>query len=58
MYVRIARGNFDPAKEVEVHILGEVLLFALQALPDFQSFLGGLDRRAGRLVLITTWETE
>lgn len=47
MYVRIARATVDLAQEKEVQRIAEdALVPALQALPGFQSYIGGLDRSA------------
>ena len=59
MYVRIIRATIDLAQEKEVQRIAEDgLVPALRALPGFRSYLGGLDRSAGKLVIITTWDTE
>ena len=57
MYVRVTTGSFDPAKEPELQQLtDEKLIPLLQQLPGFHSYLGGVDRVAGRFVSITVWD--
>lgn len=57
MYIRITTGTFDPAKEAELQQLtDEKYIPLLQQSPGFQSYLGGIDRLAGRVVAITVWD--
>jgi hypothetical protein len=59
MHVRITPASFDPAREQEVQRLVEsAIIPAIKALPGFQSYEGGFDRTAGRLINITHWDTE
>ncbi len=60
MYLRITRGSFDPSRLDEVMALNREIRAALQRLPGFQDSQSqvGIDRNAGRLVGVTTWDTE
>jgi heme-degrading monooxygenase HmoA len=59
MYTRITTGRFDAtrAKDVETTVAQSVLN-AARELPGFKGYNGALDRQAGRLAAVTTWETE
>ncbi len=59
MYVRVTPAHFNRNRYDD--LLGmtrERLLPALRQLPGFQSFHGCIDREAGKLLIITVWETE
>ena len=60
MYLRLTRGSFDPSRVDEVMRLNQDIRAALQRLPGFQDAQSqvGIDRNAGRLVAVTTWDTE
>lgn len=59
MHIRITTGRYDPSHEDEVKTMAETtVLSATRPLPGFKSYTGGLDRNAGRLVVVTTWETQ
>jgi hypothetical protein len=58
MYLRITRGTFDPAAATAVVPLTEEVRETLARLPGHADALVGLDRAAGRLVIVTTWDTE
>ena len=54
VYVRVTPYTFDPAKEQEQSRISEQRLIpALQQLPGFLRFTGGIDRAAGRGIAIT-----
>ncbi len=56
-YLRIVRGEFDPAKYDEVwRIMGE-LSAAAEGLPGFRQALGGFDRAAGGFIAIGVFDT-
>lgn len=58
MYVRITTGSFDPAKEPEVQQLtDEKYIPLLRQLPGLHSYLGSIDRVAGRALAITVWDS-
>ena len=56
MYVRITRGRFDPDRVEEVQSVTAEAANAIKGLPGFVAYQGGLDRQAGTLVAISTWE--
>jgi quinol monooxygenase YgiN len=57
MYIRITTATFDPAKEEEIlRIIDEHMLPAMRRLPGYQSYTGGLDRKAGRAVAVSVWD--
>ena len=58
MYLRVTRGRFDPSRYDEVMSLNREVNAALRRLPGLQSSHVGIDRSAGRLVAVTTWDTE
>lgn len=58
MYLRITRGRFDPAKADELLPLTREVNAAVQQLPGVQSIHVGIDRTAGRLAAVSTWDTE
>jgi quinol monooxygenase YgiN len=58
MYIRVTRGRFDPAKYDKFRGLAHDVNSAVQRLPGCQSVLAGADRDAGRLVAVSTWDTE
>ena len=58
MYLRITRGSFDPSRFDEVRRLNQEIRAGLQRLPGFQGGQAGIDRNAGRLAAVTTWDTE
>jgi hypothetical protein len=59
MYTRITTGRYDSGKEQDVRRLVESdVLNAARKLAGFKSYNGALDRKAGKLAAITTWETE
>jgi heme-degrading monooxygenase HmoA len=59
MYTRITTGRFDAARAQELQdIVAQAVANAARDLPGFKSYNGGLDRSAGRLAAVTTWETE
>jgi len=57
MYLRITRGRFDPARYDELLPLSREVSAAVLALPGCQSIHTGLDRTAGRLGAVSTWDT-
>ena len=58
MHVRITRGRFDPARAEDVKDLTGDVAAAIKTLPGFVAYTGGLDRAAGTLVAISTWQDE
>jgi hypothetical protein len=59
MKVRISRGTFDPStSEEKLNALTEATADAMRKQPGFVSFQSGLNRQAGTLVSISTWQDE
>ena len=58
MYIRVTRGRFDPAKYDEMRGLSEEVNAAVQRLPGCQGVYTGGDRDAGRLIAVSTWDSE
>jgi heme-degrading monooxygenase HmoA len=57
MCPRVARGRFDSARYEEA--LGQLEVnAAVRQLPGFQGLQLSFDRSAGRLVAVSTWDTE
>jgi hypothetical protein len=58
MVVRITRGRFDPARIDDVQrVVDEELIPALRRFPGFLDYKGGVNRRTGQVVAITSWDT-
>jgi hypothetical protein len=57
VYVRLTRGRFNPDTEADVQRITEEVAALACRLPGFQTYRGGFDRSAGRLVAITTWDS-
>ena len=58
MYLRITRARFDPARYEEVLPLTREITTAVQQLPGCQSLHPGVDRTAGTIAAVSTWDTE
>jgi quinol monooxygenase YgiN len=57
MYVRVTTITFDPAQEAAIlQIIDDQMIPALQQLPGFHSYTGGIDRTTGRGVAISLWD--
>ena len=57
MQVRVSRGRFDTAKFDETVALATEAATSMKGLPGFHSYQGGINRDAGTLVAISTWES-
>lgn len=61
MYVRVNRGHFDPASQPQVADLLQrsqaELGPAIKRLPGLRSYVTGLDRAAGLMIAISTYDT-
>ncbi len=57
MYLRITRGRFDAAKYDELFPMMREVDPIVQALPGCQSVHSAMDRTAGRLGIVSTWDT-
>ena len=58
MYLRITRARFDPARYEELLPLTREVTTAMQQIPGCQSYHGGVDRSAGTVAAVSTWDTE
>ena len=59
MYVRITRGRFNPSTEADIQrLVEEQVIPAIQKLPGFQRYLGGVNRSTGMLTAVSLWNTE
>ena len=63
MYVRVTTLQWQIGKKVEaleeaIHIVEESIVPVTKQQPGFKGFLTLLDRRGGKLILLTLWETE
>lgn len=59
MYMRISRGTFDPSmSEEQLTALTEGVADAVKSQPGFVSYQSGVNRQAGTLVAISTWQDE
>jgi hypothetical protein len=59
MYVRVTRGHFDPSRYDEVkRAIDEELVPAIEQLPGFRGYTGGVHHGAGTLVAISVWDQE
>jgi heme-degrading monooxygenase HmoA len=58
MYLRIARGRFDPATVDQVTPLAAEVKDVLARLPGFEQVFQALDRSAGTTATISLWDTE
>src|SRR5919202_4347417 len=58
MYMRVTRGRLDPAGFDEVTQVGQEIAAASRRLPGNQSYVAGIDRASGRVLTVSTWDTE
>jgi quinol monooxygenase YgiN len=60
MYMRISRGTFDPGSisEEQLTALIEGVADAIKKQPGFAAYQGGVNREAGTLVAVSTWQDE
>lgn len=56
LHLRITRGRFESATYDAFVRLSQDIASAVQRLPGCRSYHGGLDRAAGRLVAVSTWD--
>ncbi|HET8629868.1 MAG TPA: hypothetical protein VFL91_20805 [Thermomicrobiales bacterium] len=58
MFVRVTVARYDPAREEEAdRYADDEIVPSYRAMPGFQGYGGGVDREAGRMVVVTTWDT-
>jgi quinol monooxygenase YgiN len=56
MYVRVTRGRFQPEQTDAVEALSSDVADAVKVLPGFVAYQGGVNREAGTIVAISSWE--
>src|SRR4051794_18628817 len=56
MYVRVTRGRFQPEQTDAVEALSSDVADAIKVLPGFVAYQGGVNREAGTIVAISSWE--
>ena len=56
MYIRLTRGRFDPGRYDELLRMTEQTIEAARELPGCRSFQIAIDRQAGALVALSTWD--
>lgn len=58
MFVRVTVARYDPTREEEVdRYADDEIIPSYRAMPGFQGYGGGVDREAGRMVVVTAWDT-
>lgn len=58
MYLRITRGRFDPATYDQLRPLADEVTAAGQRLPGLDRIYQAVDRAAGTVVAVSTFDTE
>ncbi len=63
MYVRVTTLQWEIGKKIEtmeqaLQLVEESILPATRKQPGFKGFLALADRRGGKLILLTIWESE
>lgn len=63
MYVRVTTLQWQIGKKIEsmdeaIHIVKESIVPVARQQPGFRGFMTLADRRGGKLILLTLWETE
>jgi hypothetical protein len=56
-YLRLTRGRFPPAAAAELGGLAQALAAAMRRLPGHRSYRAAVDRAAGTLVVVSTWDS-
>jgi quinol monooxygenase YgiN len=57
MYIRVTRGQLDPARYAEFARINQEVAAVVKTLPGCQSFIGAGDRAAGKTIAVSTWDT-
>jgi quinol monooxygenase YgiN len=57
-YLRVSRGRFPAASYDEVIRVSKELADAVRRLDGCQRYQGGVDRVAGTIVAVSTWDSE
>ncbi|SFQ01032.1 hypothetical protein SAMN05660464_0468 [Geodermatophilus dictyosporus] len=60
MYLRLSRATFDPGtmSDEQITVLDQGVADALKTQPGFISYQSGVNRQAGTMVAISTWQDE
>jgi hypothetical protein len=58
MYIRLTRGQMDPAKWDELAVLAPEIAAARTSQPGCRSCASAGDRGTGKTITVTTWDTE
>ena len=58
MYIRVTRGRIDPSRYDEMSQLAPDVAAAVGRQPGFQSYVQAGNRAGGRIIAISTWDTE
>ncbi|NMI01297.1 hypothetical protein [Pseudonocardia acidicola] len=56
MHLRVTRGSFDPTKSDDVLKETQAVNAVITRRPGCQALQGGMDRKSGVLVVISTWD--
>jgi quinol monooxygenase YgiN len=56
VYIRVTRGRFEPEESGAVEAMSSDVADAIKVLPGFVAYHGGIDRNAGTMVAISSWE--
>ena len=57
MFVRVTRGRLYPARFDDLAGMMQDISAAVRAQPGCQSYVGALDRAAGKSLAVSTWDT-
>ena len=55
VHIRLSRGRFDPARYDELLQMTEQTIEAARQVPGCRSFQIAIDRQAGRVIALSTW---
>jgi hypothetical protein len=58
MYMRVTRGSCDPAIADDVVKATHAVSDQIRRQPGYQSLQGGVDRKAGAIIVVSTWDSE
>ena len=58
MFVRVTRGRMDPARVEELRGIAEQAVRSGKELPGCRGIQIAVDRSSGRMVAVSTWDSE
>ena len=58
MYMRVTRGSCDPAIADDVVKATHAVSDQIRRQPGYQSLQGGIDRKTGAIIVVSTWDGE